>query len=174
MKFTETPLKGAFVIELEPIEDNRGFFARTCASGQFLQYGLETHWVEFSTSFTKKEGTRRGMHYQAAPFAEDKLVRCTSGAIHDVIVDLRPPSPTFKQWYAVELTAKNRKQLYVPKMFAHGFQTLEDNTEVFYQMSEFHHPEAAREIPCDSPGLKIVWPERNIWATIPTPLSHPW
>ncbi|MFH1539118.1 MAG: dTDP-4-dehydrorhamnose 3,5-epimerase [bacterium] len=161
MKFTGTPLKGAFVIDLEPLEDDRGFFARSWCRKEFEARGLNPNLVQCNISFNKKKGTLRGIHYQERPHAEAKLVRCTMGAICDVIIDLRPESPTFKQWFSVELTAQNRRALYIPEDFAHGFQTLEDNSEVFYQMSEFHHPESARGLRWDDPAFGIDWPEEE-------------
>ena len=161
MIFTETKLKGAFIIALEPREDERGFFARSWCEDEFKQNGLNPRLAQCNISFNKKRGTLRGMHYQAAPLAEAKLVRCTMGAIYDVIVDLRNDSPTFKQWVSVELTAENRLALYVPEDFAHGFQTLMDNTEVFYQMTEFYHPECARGVRWDDPVFGIVWPPES-------------
>lgn len=158
MIFTETPLKDAYIIEFERIEDERGFFARSWCVREFKEYGLNPNLVQCNVSFNKKKGTLRGMHYQAAPHGEAKLVRCTKGALYDVIIDLRHGSPTFKQWFGVELTAENRKALYVPEGFAHGFQTLEDETEVFYQMSEFHHPENAQGVRYDDPAFGIDWP----------------
>lgn len=158
MIFTETKLKGAFIIDIEPREDERGFFARSWCEDEFKKHGLNPRLVQCNISFNKKRGTLRGMHYQIAPFAEAKLVRCTMGGVYDVIIDLRPDSPTFKQWISVELTAENRRALYVPEDFAHGFQTLMDNTEVFYQMSEFYHPECARSVRWDDPALGIQWP----------------
>jgi dTDP-4-dehydrorhamnose 3,5-epimerase len=157
MLFTETKLKGAFIIELERLEDERGFFARTFCQEEFAAHGLCTQFVQCSISFNKKKGTLRGMHYQVAPHKEAKLVRCTMGAIYDVILDLRSESPTFKQWVAVELTAENRKMLYIPEGLAHGFQTLVDNTEVFYQMSEFYHPESARGVRWEDSAFGIEW-----------------
>lgn len=159
MIFTETKLKGAFIIDIDPREDERGFFARSWCEDEFRQHGLNPRLVQCNISFNKKRGTLRGMHYQGAPFAEAKLVRCTMGAIYDVIVDLHPNSPTFKHWFAVELTTENRRALYVPEDFAHGFQTLMDNTEVFYQMTEFFHPECARGARWDDPVFAIEWPE---------------
>jgi len=156
--FTETRLKGAYTIEPEQLEDERGFFARTFCSREFEQHGIKFDVVQCNISFNKKRGTLRGMHYQAEPHAEAKLMRCTMGAVYDAIVDLRSTSATFKHWIAVELTADNRKMLYAPAGFAHGFQTLEDATEVFYQMSRAHHPESARGIRWDDPALGIQWP----------------
>jgi len=158
MIFAETKLKGAFIIEPERQEDERGFFARTWCQREFETHGLNPRLVQCNISFNKKKGTLRGMHYQIPPHEEAKLVRCTMGAIYDVIIDLRPHSSTFKQWLSIELTADNRRMLYIPEGFAHGFQTLEDDTEVFYQMSEFYHPECARGIRWDDPALKIRWP----------------
>ena len=157
MLFTETKLKGAFIIDIEPREDERGFFARSWCEDEFKQQGLNPRLVQCNISFNKKRGTLRGMHYQSAPYAEAKVVRCTMGAMYDVIIDLRPEAPTFKQWISVELTAENRRALYVPEDFAHGFQTLMDNTEVFYQMSEFFHPECARGVRWDDPAFGIRW-----------------
>ncbi len=158
MKFLPLKQRGAFVIEPEPIVDERGFFARTFCCEEFTAYGLHPNLVQCNVSFNKRKGTLRGMHYQVPPYEEAKLVRCTMGAIFDVVIDLRPDSPTFKQWAAVELTAKNLKMLYIPENFAHGFQTLEKNSEVFYQMSEFYHPECARGVRWDDPAFGIAWP----------------
>lgn len=158
MKFTETRLKGAFIIDPERLEDERGFFARTWCQRESEAYGLQPRWVQCNISFNKKKGTLRGMHYQVTPFAEAKLVRCTMGAIYDVIIDLRPDAPTFTQWEAVELSAENRRMLYIPEGFAHGFMTLEDNTETFYQMSEFYAPAYARGVRWDDPAFGIRWP----------------
>lgn len=159
MKFIETELKGAFLIDPEPLEDERGFFARTWCRKEFEQHGLDTDWVQCNISFNKRQGTLRGMHYQIAPYAEAKLVRCTSGAIYDVIIDLRPNSKTYRQWISAELSAENRKMIYIPQGLAHGFQTLLDNTEVFYQMSEFYAPPYARAVRWNDPQFKIRWPE---------------
>jgi dTDP-4-dehydrorhamnose 3,5-epimerase len=158
MVFTETKLQGVFIIEPELLKDERGFFARTWCRHEFEAYGLTTVFVQGNISFNYKRGTLRGMHYQEEPHAEAKLVRCTMGAIYDVVLDLRPDSPTYKQWIAVELTAENRLMLYIPQGLAHGFQTLADNSEVFYQMSEFYHPECARGIKWDDLNFAIRWP----------------
>lgn len=158
MIFKQTKLKGAYIIEIKPIEDERGFFARAWCRSEFEKHGLNGKLVQCNISYNKKKGTLRGIHYQIAPYEEDKLVRCTRGAIYDVIIDLRPSSETYKQWVSVELTSENRKMLYVPKGFAHGFQTLEDNTEVFYQMSEFYNPKCARGIRWDDILFNIKWP----------------
>ena len=159
MIFTEAPLQGAFVIEPEPLEDARGLFARTWCRREFEARGLETRIAQCSTSLNKKKGTLRGMHFQAPPFAETKIVRCTRGSMYDVIIDLRPDSPTCTRHFAVVLTAENRKMLYVPTGFAHGFQTLEDTTEVSYQISEFYSPEHARGVRWDDPAFGIRWPD---------------
>lgn len=161
MKFTETPLQGAFVIELEPITDERGFFARSWCKKEFEARGLNGNLVQCNVSYNRTKGTLRGMHYQAKPHEEVKLVRCTLGAIYDVIIDLRPMSATFRQWSGVELTAANRKAHYVPEGFAHGFQTLEDDTELFYLMSESYHPESARTVRWDDPRIAVTWPLAN-------------
>jgi len=158
MIFTETNLKGSYIIAPELISDDRGFFARTWCNREFTQYGLNPTVSQCNISFNKKKGTLRGMHYQAAPCEEAKLVRCTAGAISDVIIDLRPNSATFKKWISVELNADNRKMLYIPEGFAHGFLTLTDDTEVFYQMSEFYSPEHARGVRWDDPSFNIRWP----------------
>jgi dTDP-4-dehydrorhamnose 3,5-epimerase len=157
MYFIPTKLKGAYILEPEKLEDERGFFARTWCQQEFSKQELDANLVQCSISFNKKKGTLRGMHFQIPPFAETKLVRCTQGAIYDVIIDLRQDSETFLQWLGVELTAENRKALYVPKGFAHGFQTLEDNTEVFYQISEFYAPECARGLRWNDPTFNITW-----------------
>lgn len=162
MKFTETPLKGAFVIDPENLEDERGFFARSFCIEEFKAHGLNPRVVQCNISFNRKKGTVRGMHYQAKPHEEVKLVRCTMGAIFDVIIDLRPKSATFRQWSGVELTAANRKALYVPEGFAHGFQTLQDNTEIFYQMSQAHNPRYNRGVRWDDPAFGVQWPVAEI------------
>ena len=159
MKFVETELNGAFIVEPDRLEDERGFFARTWCRKEFEQHGLNPNVVQCNISFNRNKGTLRGMHYQASPFEEAKLVRCTMGAIYDVIIDLRLNSKTFMQWIAVELTAENRKMIYIPEGFAHGFQTLEDDTEVFYQMSEFYAPEYARGVRWNDPNFNIEWPD---------------
>ncbi len=161
MIFTETKLKGAYIIELEPVEDERGFFVRSFCMNEFKEHGLNPNVVQCNISFNKKKGTLRGMHYQIAPHEEAKLIRCTKGGIYDVIIDMRPRSPTYTQWISVELTADNRKMLYIPEGFAHGFQTLLDNTEVFYQMSEFYYPESARGVRWNDPAFGIKWSFQN-------------
>jgi dTDP-4-dehydrorhamnose 3,5-epimerase len=157
MIYKETKLKGAFIIELEKIKDERGFFARSWCANEFKSRGLDSFFVQSNISFNKKKDTIRGMHYQIAPFEETKLIRCNKGAIYDVIIDLRPDSATYKQWIAVELTEYNYRILYVPKGFAHGYQTLVDNTEVFYQVSQFYSPEHERGIRWNDPAFNIKW-----------------
>ena len=158
MIFTETKLQGAYLIEPERIADERGFFARTWCRREFAERGLSVELAQCNLSYNPRRGTLRGMHYQAAPDAEIKLVRCTMGAVYDVIVDMRPESPTFRQWVAAELTAENRRILLIPEGFAHGFQTLEDNSEVFYQISAFYAPASARGVRWDDPAFAIDWP----------------
>ena len=158
MIFTETPLKGAFVIDLEKRGDERGFFARAFCMNEFAEHGLVNRIAQANLSHNPLRGTLRGMHYQVPPHREAKLVRCTMGAIHDVIIDLRPASSAYKQHVAVLLTAENRRMLYIPEGMAHGFQTLVDDTEVFYQISEFYSPEHARGVRWDDPAFAIAWP----------------
>jgi dTDP-4-dehydrorhamnose 3,5-epimerase len=161
MKFISIPLEKACLIELEAMIDDRGFFARSWCAGEFRLHGLNPNVVQCSVSFNTRKGTLRGMHYQKEPYPEAKLVRCCSGAIYDVLVDLRPTSPSYCKWFAVELTAANRKMLYVPEGFAHGFQTLADDTEVFYQISESYRPEYAQGVRWDDPQFGIEWPIRD-------------
>jgi len=158
MKFIETKLQGAFIIELEERADARGFFARTFCAHEFEDHGLKPAVAQCNMSYNYKKGTMRGMHYQIAPATETKLVRCTHGAVYDAIVDLRPDSPTYLQHIGVELTADNRRALYVPEMFAHGYLTLTDDAEVFYQVSEFYTPGTERGLRHDDPALNIEWP----------------
>jgi dTDP-4-dehydrorhamnose 3,5-epimerase len=158
MIFSETPLAGAFVIDIEPHEDERGFFARTFCQEEFAAQGLDSTVVQCSVSFNRKTGTLRGMHFQAPPHEETRVVRCTAGTIYDVIIDMRSYSTTFTAWHAVELSAENRTMLYIPGGFAHGFLTLEDNTEVLYQMAEFYYPDSARGVRWDDPAFAIEWP----------------
>jgi dTDP-4-dehydrorhamnose 3,5-epimerase len=171
--FTETKLRGAHVIDLELHEDERGFFARTWCEKEFAAHGLKARLAQCSVSYNRKKGTVRGLHYQAPPHEEAKLVRCTRGAVYDVILDLRPASPTFRQWAAVELTAANYRMLYVPEGCAHGFQTLQDDTEVLYQISEFHAPEFVRGIRWDDPLFAISWPIRSGITLSPQDACHP-
>jgi dTDP-4-dehydrorhamnose 3,5-epimerase len=158
MRFTATKLDGAWIVDPEPYEDGRGLFARTFCAREFRDQGLVDAFVQCNTSFNARRGTIRGLHYQLPPACEAKLVRCTAGALWDVIVDLRPDSPTYLRHIGVELTAKNRRALYIPEMFAHGFQTLEEGTEVFYQMSDFYAPKLAAGVRYDDSKLGITWP----------------
>jgi len=158
MIFTPTQLSGAYLIDLEPHPDERGFFARAWCQHEFEEHGLNGRLAQVNVSYNKKQGTLRGMHYQVRPYAETKLLRCTRGAIWDVIVDLRPGSPTYHQWLGAELTADNRRMLFVPEDFAHGYLTLSDETEVMYQVSEFYTPNAERGLRWDDPALAIEWP----------------
>lgn len=158
MKFTPTPLQDAYVVELQPIADNRGAFSRTFCGKEFEQHGLKPTVAQANVSWNHKKGTLRGMHYQVRPAAETKLVRCTTGAIYDVIIDLRPESPSYLQHFGIELTAENRKALYVPELFAHGYLTLTDGAEVFYQVGEFYSPGYERGLRYDDPKFGIKWP----------------
>lgn len=161
MKFSRTKLDGLWLIELELREDERGFLARTYCEQEFTAHGLTTRWPQCNLTFTKQRGMIRGMHFQADPKPESKLIRCAAGAIYDVLVDVRRDSPTFGQWEGFELTAQNRRTLYVPGGFAHGFQSLTDNCEVFYQMSEFYVPELARGLRFNDAQVGITWPIAN-------------
>lgn len=159
MLFSGTAMPGVYEVELERRTDERGFFARIWCEKEFEEHGLDTRLVQCSVSFNIRKGTLRGMHYQAQPHAEAKLVRCTRGAIYDVVLDLRADSPTYKDWVALVLTADKRNMAYVPKGCAHGFLTLSDETEVFYQMSQFYNPEAARGVRWNDPAFQIIWPD---------------
>lgn len=158
MKFTETPLSGAYLIELEKREDDRGFFARFFCKEEFRALGLNNNILQINNSLSRIPGTLRGMHYQKFPKAEDKIVRCIRGSLLDVIIDIRPESPSFMRHYSVELSAENRKTLYVPKGFAHGFMTLEPDTEAFYLVTEEYSPDHERGIRYDDPAFGISWP----------------
>lgn len=158
MIFKETRLKGAFTVEMEPIRDNRGFFARAWCQNEFAARGLITCFVQNNLTFSPGRGTLRGLHYQIAPHEEVKLVRCTQGAIYDVIIDLRPDSPTYREWIGTELTAANRNMIYIPGGFAHGYQILMDDTEVFYQVGQFYAPEYESGIRWNDPAFAIDWP----------------
>jgi dTDP-4-dehydrorhamnose 3,5-epimerase len=159
MLFREAQIPGVVEVRPEPHADERGFFARSWCRNEFEQQGLNPNLVQCNISANTRRGTLRGMHWQASPHAEAKLVRCTRGAVCDVIIDLRPASPTYKKWIAVELTAINYRMVYIPEGCAHGFLTLADETEVFYQMSEVYHPEAARGVRWNDPAFAIQWPE---------------
>ncbi len=158
MIFTETKLKGAWIIEIKKIEDDRGFFGRSWCQHEFEEHGLNGNVCQINTSLTLKKGTIRGMHYQVDPYQETKFIRCTRGRIYDVIVDLRPYSPTFLQWIGHELSADNFKMVYVPENFAHGFVSLDDNSEVYYPVTQFYSPGAERGIKWNYPALNIKWP----------------
>lgn len=157
MIFTETKLQGVFIIDIEPVCDDRGFFARTFCKKEFEERGLETNFVQCSTSYNKKRGTLRGMHYQVEPHAETKIVSCRRGSVFDVALDLRPDSKTFKQWEAYELTMGNFRSIYIPKGLAHGFLTLEDDTQVFYQISANYYLELSRGVRWNDPMFGIEW-----------------
>jgi dTDP-4-dehydrorhamnose 3,5-epimerase len=158
MIFTETPLAGAFVIALEPRDDERGFFARAFCRNELAEHGLDSNVVQANLSYNHRRGTLRGMHMQKPPHGEDKMVRCVAGAIWDAIVDLRPDSPTYLKWFGVELSAANRLMLYVPKGFAHGYQTLTDGSEVLYMVTQFYAPGAERGLRWNDPAFGISWP----------------
>lgn len=158
MIFTETKLQGAFILDIDRREDNRGFFARAFCQREFEEHGLRPVIAQANIAFNKKKGTMRGMHFQFPPSAENKLVRCTRGAILDIIVDLRPESPTYLEHAAVELTADNHRALYVPERFAHGYQVLEDNTETSYQMGDFYRPDLESGLFYNDPRLSLKWP----------------
>lgn len=158
MIFTETKLKGAYIIDLERREDARGFFARAWCRKEFEDHGLWPQLAQINLGFSSKKGTLRGMHYQIAPYQEVKVVRCTMGAICDVVIDLRTDSPTHKQWTSVELTAGNHRMIYVPEGFAHGYQSLVDDTEIYYQTSQFYHADSARGRRYNDPAFGIEWP----------------
>jgi dTDP-4-dehydrorhamnose 3,5-epimerase len=158
VKFEPTPIEGLFLIELEPVSDDRGFFARTYCADEFRRHGLDPEVAQASISFNPRRGTLRGMHFQRDPHAEVKLVRCTRGSVQDVVIDLRPGSPTCGQWFGVELSADNRRMLYIPHGLAHGYLTLEDETEFSYQMSTPYHPESADGVRWNDPAFGIRWP----------------
>ena len=161
MIYCETELKGAYIVELERLEDNRGFYARAFCQDDFEENGLNNIIAQTNAVFTEKKGTLRGMHYQVAPHQEVKFIRCFSGSFFDVIIDLRSESPTFQQWTAVKLTQNNFKALYVPEGFAHGFQTLENNTLAYYNVSKSYSPGSERGIRWNDPAFNIVWPIAN-------------
>ena len=158
VRFTRTGLQDAVIIDLEPIEDARGFFARAWDEREFAENGLETRIAQCNVSFNRRKGTLRGMHLQRPPYEEVKLIRCIRGSLFDVIIDIRPESASYKQWAGVELSARNRRMLYVPRGFAHGFQTLEDDTETFYMVSEFYVPGAEDGLRWNDPMFGIEWP----------------
>jgi dTDP-4-dehydrorhamnose 3,5-epimerase len=172
MIFTETALKGAFLVTIKKIEDNRGFFGRAWCQQEFEEHGLNSSIRQINTSFTHKKGTIRGMHYQVDPFQESKFIRCTRGRIFDVIIDLRPGSPTFMQWAGHELSESNYRMVYVPENFAHGFVTLEDQCEVYYPATEFYTPGSERGIRFNDPAFNIEWPVQ-VEIVSEKDLSHP-
>ena len=159
MNFTETELTGAFVIDIEPHRDDRGYFARVWCAREFEEHGLNTGLVQCNVAYNTRKGILRGMHYQQQPYSEVKLVRCTRGAVYDVIIDMREGSPTHLQWTGVELTAENHRMLYVPEGFAHGYVTLLDDSELFYQVSEFYTPHAEGGVRWNDPLVAIEWPD---------------
>ena len=159
MIFTETIFKGAYIVEPERFRDDRGHFARVFCEKEFEAHGFKLNMVQSNIAFTHKKWTLRGLHYQVNPYAEIKLVRCISGRIFDVIIDLRPESSTYKQWFGTELSAENNRMLLIPENFAHGYQSLADATEVFYQVSQFYSPDAERGVRWDDPAFNIQWPE---------------
>lgn len=167
MIFEKTRLKGAYIIKLEKLEDERGFFARSFCKREFEQHGLTVNIAQCNLSFSKKRGTLRGMHYQIKPYEETKLLSCIRGAIYDVIIDIRPDSPFYKKWFSLELNADDYTMIYIPEGFAHGFQTLEDNTTVYYLVSEFYAPEYERGVRWDDPMFDITWPY-----AVPTVISE--
>lgn len=173
MIFTETKLPGVYTIDLERLADERGFFARAFCVEEFTAQGLQTDFPQCNISYNEKQGTLRGMHYQAAPYGEVKLIRCTMGAVYDVALDLRPDSPTFKQWAAVELSAENRRMLYIPVGVAHGFQSLQDHTELFYMMGTVYHPDSARGVRWDDPAFGIEWPKQARYIISDRDRSYP-
>jgi len=172
MIIKETRLDGSYIIDLDKIEDERGFFARVYCKNEFEEIGLEVSIVQINNSFNKSKGTIRGIHYQLFPKAEIKIVRCVNGAIWDVIIDLRKGSATFGQWHGEQLTRENRKMIYIPKGFGHGYITLEDNSEVIYLVTEFYEPEYERTIRWDDPKFKIKWPVNPTLISNKDKLAH--
>lgn len=158
MNFRPAPLQGVYVIELEPRNDERGFFARAFCEREFREHGLVDHFVQMNDSVNLRRGTLRGLHYQLAPDAEVKLVRCVRGSLFDVVVDLRPDSPTFRRWFGAELSAANRAMMYVPEGFAHGFVTLEDDVEALYLVSQYYSPGRERGLRWNDPAVGVAWP----------------
>jgi dTDP-4-dehydrorhamnose 3,5-epimerase len=173
MTVTETKIAGAYIIEPRRFEDERGFFSPSFSATEFAARGIASVFVESNISYSKTRGTLRGIHYQSAPYGQDKLIRCTRGAIFDVVVDLRPDSPTFKQWTGVELTEANRSMVYVPGDCGHGFQTLVDGTEVFYMVSQAYKPETGRGVRWNDPAFRIEWPEVDDPILIDRDQSYP-
>lgn len=161
MIFEETKLSGAFIISVEKRADERGFFGRAWCLHELEEHGISMKFVQANVSFNHRKETLRGLHYQTDPYQEAKFMRCTRGAIYDVIVDLRPQSPTYKQWIGVKLTEDNYQMLYVPEGFAHGYQTLENNTEVYYPTTQFYSPVAERGLRWNDPAIGIIWPQTD-------------
>ena len=160
MIFKETYLKGAYVIEVDKINDERGFFGRLWCKNEFKKHNLNVNIVQSNVSKSKKKGTLRGMHFQKSPYQETKLIRCTKGSVYDVIIDLRPDSQTYKKWFGIELSENNHKMLYVPESFAHGFLTLESNSEVYYLVTQFYNKEFERGLRYNDPEINIQWPKK--------------
>lgn len=173
MKFTETKIKGVYLLDPKRFEDERGFFAPAFSAREFEARGMAGHFAESNISFSRRRGTLRGMHYQAEPHGQAKLVRCTRGAVYDVAVDLRPDSPTYGEWVGVELTAENRRMIYIPGDCAHGFQTLVDDSEVFYMVSSPYEPASGRGFRWNDPAFKIVWPEVEERTLVERDKSYP-
>jgi len=160
MIFNPAGLSGAYIIDMEPITDDRGFFARAWCRDTFEKRGLKTDFVQSNNSFSRSKGTLRGLHYQVSPYQEAKLVRCIKGAIYDVMIDVRPDSETYAQWFGIELNAENRRMIYMPEGIAHGFLTLQDETEILYNITQSYHPECERGIRYNDPSIKIKWPRK--------------
>ena len=173
MRFSETPLSGAYLIEPEPLGDDRGFFARMWCRQEFVEHGLDATLAQCNLSFNERAGTLRGMHFQHQPHPEVKLVRCTQGAVWDAIVDLRPDSPTYCRWHAEVLTDQNRAMLYVPAGFAHGYLTLTDSAEVFYQVTEYYYQNLEGGVRWDDPTFGIEWPENGPFILSPKDRAWP-
>ncbi len=172
MIFRETPVKGAYIIELNPHQDDRGLFARTFCKNEFKAIGHDAEFVQFNHSITNNKGTIRGMHYQTPPFSETKLIRCIRGSVFDVIIDIRKDSPTFLKYFAIELSESNMLSLYIPQGFAHGFQTLEDNSQLIYHHTAFYTPGYEGGIRYDDPLIQIQWP-LNVTAITEKDKNHP-
>jgi len=173
MTFTPTPLTGSYTVDLSPFRDDRGWFARVYCKNEFAQIGHDREWVQLNHSVTNAKGVLRGMHYQLPPYKEIKLVRCIAGAVFDVIIDLRHGSPTFLQWYGVELSAENKKMLYIPEGFAHGFQALTEGCELLYHHTAFYTPAAEAGVRYDDPKINIQWP-LPVSGLSDRDARHPW
>ena len=173
MIFTPTALQGSYIIDVNPFADERGWFARFYSKNEFKKIGYNKEWVQLNHSFTNKKGTIRGMHYQKSPYSEIKMIKCISGSVFDVIIDLRERSPSFLEWFGITLSAENKKMLYVPEGFAHGFQCLENKCELIYHHSEFYTPEAEAAIRFDDPKINIDWP-LPVTTLSPRDKNHPY